>query len=129
VRLLMTDLDLGVNGFILFVVILFTVVGLFMDATPAICIFVPMVVPTGLAMGMSPIHLGLIICMVLAFGLITPPYGLCLLLACQIGKVAPQKVFRDLFFMLIAFYITLLLVICTPQFILWLPKFVAPQYM
>lgn len=125
----MTDLNLGVTGFTAFVVVLFFILGMFMDATPAICIFVPIVVPVGLAMGMHSIHLGMVICLVLAFGLVTPPYGLCLLLACQIAKVEPQKVFRDLLFMLFAVVITLLLIIFVPQFILWLPKLLVPQYM
>jgi TRAP-type C4-dicarboxylate transport system permease large subunit len=103
--------------------------GMFMDATPAICIFVPIVVPAGLAMGMHPVHLGMIICLVLAFGLVTPPYGLCLLLACQIAKIAPQKVFRDLSFLLMAVAITLILIIFVPQLILWLPGVLVPKYM
>jgi len=125
----MTDLNLSVNGYLVFVIVLFLILGMFMDATPAICIFVPIVVPAGLAMGIHSIHLGMIICLVLAFGLVTPPYGLCLLLACQIAKVEPQRVFRDLFFMLLAVVVTLLLIIFIPQFILWLPQLVVPQYM
>ena len=126
---LMVKMNLGVNGYIVFIVILFLILGMFMDATPAICIFAPIVVPVGLAMGMHSIHLGMIICLTLAFGLVTPPYGLCLLLACQIAKVEPQKVFLDLFFMLLAITAALLLIIFVPEFILWLPRLAVPQYM
>jgi tripartite ATP-independent transporter DctM subunit len=126
---LMTDLNLSKAGFMLFTIILFFVLGAFMDATPAICIFVPIVVPAGLALGLHPVHLGMIICLVLSFGLVTPPYGLCLLLACQIAKIEPQKTFRDLFVMLGAVVITLLIIIFFPDFILALPRLVVPKYM
>jgi TRAP-type C4-dicarboxylate transport system permease large subunit len=43
--------------------------------------------------------------------------------------VEPQKVFRDLLFMLLAVVLTLLLIIFVPQFILWLPNLLVPQYM
>lgn len=126
---LMAEMELTQTTYILFIVVLFTILGMFMDATPAICIFVPIVIPAGLAMGMHSVHLGMIICLVLAFGLVTPPYGLCLLLACQIAKIAPQKVFRDLAFMLLAVAVTLLIIIFVPQLILWLPQVLVPKYM
>ena len=125
----MNEMELSTTSYIIFIVILFTILGMFMDATPAICIFVPIVVPVGLQLGLHSVHLGMIICLVLAFGLVTPPYGLCLLLACQIAKVEPQKVFRDLFWMLVAVAITLALIIFVPELILALPRLVVPKYM
>lgn len=125
----MQEMELTKTGYTIFIVILFTILGMFMDATPAICIFVPIVVPVGLELGMHSVHLGMIICLVLAFGLVTPPYGLCLLLACQIAKIEPQKVFRDLFFMLVAVFITLIIIIFIPEIILSLPQFLVPEYM
>ena len=125
----MNEMELSTTSYIIFIVILFTILGMFMDATPAICIFVPIVVPVGLQLGLHSVHLGMIICLVLAFGLVTPPYGLCLLLACQIAKIEPQKVFRDLFWMLVAVAITLALIIFVPELILALPRLVVPKYM
>jgi tripartite ATP-independent transporter DctM subunit len=126
---LMREMELTQTSYIIFIVLLFTALGMFMDATPAICIFVPIVIPAGIELGMHPVHIGMIICLVLAFGLVTPPYGLCLLLGCQIAGIVPQKVFRDLFLMLIAVAVTLLIIIFIPEFILWLPRLVVPKYM
>lgn len=125
---LMADLNLSTNGFIIFVVVLFFILGAFMDATPAIYIFVPIVVPAGMALGMHPVHLGIIICLVLAFGMVTPPYGLCLLLGCQIAKMDPKDAFKDLFIMLIGVVITLIIIVFWPDIILFLPKLLVPKY-
>lgn len=126
---LMQGMNLSASGFILFVTILFLILGAFMDATPAICIFVPIVVPLGTALGLHPVHMGMIICLVLAFGMVTPPYGLCLLLACQIAKIEPQKVFKDLLIMLGAVAIVLLIIIFIPDIILFLPRLLVPKYL
>lgn len=125
---LMTDLNFSTVGYISFVVVLFAVLGCFMDATPAIYIFVPIVVPTGLALGMHPVHIGMIICLVLALGMVTPPYGLCLLIACQIAKINPKESFRDLFYMLAGVIVVLLLIVFWEDFILFLPRILVPKY-
>ena len=67
--------------FLVVVVLFFMFVGTFMDAVPAMILFVPIILPSATALGVSPIILGLIVVVTLALGLVTPPYGLCLLLA------------------------------------------------
>jgi tripartite ATP-independent transporter DctM subunit len=124
---LLKTMNLSQAGFIVFLLVLFTLIGMFMDATPAICIFVPIIAPVGMSMGMNGIHMGMIICLVLAFGLVTPPYGLCLLLGCQIARLPPSVVFRDLGVFLLGIFITLLIVLFLPDFILWLPGIFVPQ--
>jgi tripartite ATP-independent transporter DctM subunit len=124
---LLNDMNLSQSGFIAFLIVLFTVIGMFMDATPAICIFVPIIAPIGAQMGLNGIHMGMIVCLTMAFGLVTPPYGLCLLLGCQIGKISPPAVFRDLCVFLGAVVVTLLIVIFVPGLILWLPGLMVPQ--
>lgn len=128
VQQLMTSLNMGRTGYILFCIILFFLLGCFMDATPAICIFVPIVAPLGTQLGMHPIHLGMIICLLLAIGMVTPPYGLCLLIGCQISGIEPQKTFKDLLFMLGAVMVTLVIILFLPDVILWLPRLLVPKY-
>jgi tripartite ATP-independent transporter DctM subunit len=124
---LMQSMNLSQTGFVVFVIILFIILGMFMDSTPAIVIFVPIIAPIGVQMGINSIHMGMIICLVLSFGLVTPPYGLCLLLGCQIGRIPPQNVFKDLSAFLVGVLITLLIVIFGPGLILWLPRLVVPM--
>lgn len=128
VQTLIVNLNMSQWQFILFCIALFFFLGCFMDATPAICIFVPIVVPAGIALGLNPTHLGIIICLILAIGMVTPPYGLCLLIGCQISGIAPQKTFKDTAVMLGAVMVTLVIVLLLPDVVLWLPRIVCPKF-
>lgn len=132
VSALVQQMIVGMNmsqwQYILFTIILFFFLGCFMDATPAISIFVPIVVPAGIALGLNPTHLGIIICLVLAIGMVTPPYGLCLLIGCQISGIEPQKTFKDIGVMLGAVMITLVIILLLPDVILWLPRLICPKF-
>ncbi len=125
---LMLAMNLSANTYILFVVLLFFILGLFMDAAPAIYIFVPIVIPLGSMLGLHPVHLGIIICLILAFGLVTPPYGLCLLLSCQIAGINTRRVMKDLAVMLGAIFVMLLFIIYFPDIIMSLPRLLAAKY-
>lgn len=90
------DLFIGMPGgkivFLIVVVLFFMFVGTFMDAVPAMILFVPIILPSANALGISPIILGLIIIVTLSLGLVTPPYGLCLLLA---GSIVSKSRLRE----------------------------------
>ena len=58
----------------------------------------------------------------LAFGLVTPPYGLCLLISAAIGGVNVVQVMRDVAIILLPMLLILLLVILFPEIALWLPR-------
>ncbi len=80
--------------FLIVVVLFFMFVGTFMDAVPAMILFVPIILPSATALGVSPIILGLIVVVTLALGLVTPPYGLCLLLAGSISGISIEDSFK-----------------------------------
>ena len=65
--------------------------------------------------------------MSLSFGLVTPPYGLCLLISAAIGGVNVAQVMRDVVIILIPMLIILPLVIVFPQLSLWLPQTLMPS--
>jgi tripartite ATP-independent transporter DctM subunit len=115
--------------YMLVVIALFTVLGTFMDAVPAIIIFVPVVTPIADTLGIHPIHLGLVISVVLAFGLVTPPYGLCLLLGSSIAKIPAHETFKELSICLSVVTGTIILISFVPESILFLPKLLMPKFM
>lgn len=92
------ELFVGMPGgkiiFLFIVVLFFMFVGTFMDAVPAMILFVPIILPSSTALGISPIILGLIIIVTLSLGLVTPPYGLCLLLAGSISGLSIEDSFK-----------------------------------
>ena len=117
------------TGILFIIVLLFTFLGTFMDATPAILIFVPLVLPVALQVGIHPIQLGVVVVMTMAFGLVTPPYGLCTLIACGIAKYPVGKVLRVLTYLMIVEFLVILLAAYFPEIVLFIPRLVAPQWL
>ncbi|WP_309137619.1 TRAP transporter large permease subunit [Rossellomorea sp. SC111] len=109
------------------IIAFFLFVGTFMDAIPAMILFVPVILPTANLFGMEPVHLGLIVVMTLAIGLVTPPYGLCLLLAAKIGKLSIEKSFSAVMPYILIVLVVLLFVAFLPEVAFYLPKLINPS--
>ena len=121
-----TSLPGGRFIFLLVVVAFFLFVGTFMDAVPAMILFVPIILPSAVALNLSPIILGLIIIVTLALGLVTPPYGLCLLLACNISGTTIEEGFKGALPYFLSSLCVLFLLILFPNFWLAIPKAIFP---
>ncbi|MCW5636658.1 MAG: TRAP transporter large permease [Rubrivivax sp.] len=109
-----------------FIAAVFLVVGCFLDAIPAIIIVGTILEPIARAAGIDPVHFATIGIVSLAFGLVTPPYGLCLLVACAVAKVRMTDVLKDTLIMLVPMFVVLGLVIALPQVSLFLPGLFPP---
>ena len=111
----------------LLLVVLFIIVGDFIDAIPAIIIFMPLIVDLTQNADINPVHMGAVIIVTLAFGLITPPYGLCLLMASKfVGVKFSRAMFASLPIYLV-FFAAIAFTIYFPEVVLWLPKQLLPQ--
>jgi tripartite ATP-independent transporter DctM subunit len=121
-----TNLHGGSLVFLLIVVVFFMFIGTFMDAVPAMILFVPIVLPSAIQLGISPIILGLIVVVTLALGLVTPPYGLCLLLASSISGITIEDAFKGTLPYFLSSLCVLLLLILFPNFWLSIPSTVFP---
>jgi len=107
----------------------FLIIGMFIDAIPAMIIFGTILLPLSQKVGMHPIHFAIIGVISLAFGLVTPPYGLCLLIACSIGEIKVVQALKDVGIILVPMLILLILVIVFPELILFLPRWIAPRFL
>ncbi|MGP4080033.1 TRAP transporter large permease [Pseudalkalibacillus sp. R45] len=112
--------------FILIIIASFLFIGTFMDAIPAMILFVPVILPTALEFGIDPVHLGLIVVITLAVGLITPPYGLCLLLAAKIGDMSIERSFVAVIPYIAIILVVLLFIAFFPDIAFFIPKMVNP---
>ncbi|ONI37639.1 C4-dicarboxylate ABC transporter permease [Candidatus Epulonipiscium fishelsonii] len=112
--------------FLLVVVIFFMFIGTFMDSVPAMILFVPIILPSATALGISPIILGLIIVTTLALGLVTPPYGLCLLIAASISEITIEESFKGTLPYFLSSIAVLLLMVLFPDAWLVIPKALFP---
>lgn len=99
-----------------------------MDATPAIIIFVPMLLPIVYSLHVHPVVLGVVVVMTMALGLLTLPYGLCTLVACGLAKVPVSRILLVLHIMMIPILGIILLCAIFPQIILLIPRLVVPKW-
>jgi tripartite ATP-independent transporter DctM subunit len=106
----------------------FLLIGMFIDAIPAIIILGTVLWPLAELSQMHPIHFAIIGVISLAFGLVTPPYGLCLLIACKVGDIEVKRALRDVAIVLLPMLVVLLIVIFFPGLILALPKLLMPKF-
>jgi tripartite ATP-independent transporter DctM subunit len=107
----------------------FLVVGCFLDAIPAIIIVGTILAPLAQSAGLDPIHFAMIGIVSLAFGLVTPPYGLCLLIACSVAGIRMVDALKDVLIMLIPMLLVLALVIVWPDLVLFLPSLISPEFL
>ena len=107
---------------LLIINLLLLFVGFFMDMTPAVLIFTPILLPVVTALGMDPVQFGIIMVLNLCIGLCTPPVGSVLFVGVGIAKTSIQKVVRPLVPLLAVMILALFLVTYFPELTLWLPR-------
>jgi tripartite ATP-independent transporter DctM subunit len=107
---------------LLLINVLLLLLGTFMDMAPMILICTPIMLPVVKAMGVDPVHFGMIMLLNLGIGLITPPVGPTLFVGCAIGKCTMEEVSKELWPFYGAMCAALLIVTYVPALSLWLPR-------
>jgi TRAP-type C4-dicarboxylate transport system permease large subunit len=107
---------------LLLVNLLMLVVGCFLDATPALLILVPILLPLALRLGIDPVHFGIVLVANLGIGFITPPVGVTLFVATSITGVPIARVVKPLMPYFLVMVTSLLLITYVPWFTLVLPR-------
>lgn len=115
------------NIIMTFIIVMFLVIGTFMDGTPAIIVMLPITQKLGQIAGFNPVHLGLVVCVTLALGLLTPPYGLCTLISCAIGKTKITNVIKPLLPMFGVMLLVVVVIAYIPDVALFIPRLLVPQ--
>ncbi len=117
-------LSLSDNPYVIFLIInaMLLLVGCFMDMTPAILIFTPILLPVVKEMGMSEVHFGIMMIANLCIGLCTPPVGTCLFIGCGVGETTIMRVSKRALPFFGAMAVSLLLITYIPFFSEWLPR-------
>lgn len=102
--------------------IMLLIVGTFMDLTPAVLIFTPILLPIAQTFGMTTIQFGIMIVFNLCIGNITPPVGNTLFVGCRVGKTRIEDVIKHLLPFYVAIIAVLMLVTFIPEMSLYIPK-------
>ena len=117
-----TGLTSSPTLFLLIINIFLLIVGMFIEGNAAMIVLVPLVLPTVKALGIDPIHFGLVFIVNMAIGTLTPPMGTVTLLVSGLTGVKIDKFVREMMPFFIALGISLLLVTYIPVLSLWLPN-------
>lgn len=108
--------------FLLLVNVMFLVVGFFLEGVPTILMFVPVLFPASQAMGVDPIHFGIIVIVNIELGLVTPPVGLNLFVANGVSGQPVVEVFKGALPWMAVTVAVLMLVTFVPALSLYLPE-------
>jgi C4-dicarboxylate transporter DctM subunit len=118
------EMKLSKEGFLMLTNVLLTVVGFFLEGVPTILMFVPVLFPAAMALGVDPVHLGIIIVLNIELGLVTPPVGLNLFVGAGISGKPVVEVFRAALPWMAVTVAMLLLVTYVPSLSLYLPNLI-----
>lgn len=118
-----TDSYLGV--YILLILFLLFI-GTFLSPITAIIIFLPIIKQLGAVVNINDIHLGLIVVLTLSLGMVTPPYGTCLMITAQIGEITIPQAFKSVFPIIGVTLLVILAGVVFPDLFLFLPKLLIP---
>jgi tripartite ATP-independent transporter DctM subunit len=123
-------MSLSDNKIVLLILIniMLIVLGTFMDMAPLILICTPILLPLIKAIGVDPVHFGIIMMLNLGIGLVTPPVGTVLFVGCAIGKIPIERAARHLWPFWLTMLIVLMLVTYIPALSLWIPSLKYPGF-
>lgn len=120
------NLILNITGnryLILFLInVVFLIAGMFMETAPALLILAPILAPLAIKAGVHPLHIGIIMTVNLNIGLMTPPVGACLFVACSISKLSLWELTKEIWPFFIAQCITLSIITYVPTLVLFVPR-------
>jgi C4-dicarboxylate transporter, DctM subunit len=114
--------DLSPLGYLLMVNLLLLLLGCVLEGTTILLVIVPVLLPTAQALGIDPVHFGVVAVLNIMIGLITPPYGLLLFMMSRIANVSLRDLVRDVLPFLGLMGVALAAVTLLPDIVLFLPR-------
>lgn len=106
---------------ILICVLIFFVIGCFLDTSAAVLLLTPIVMPVVKTIGINPIYFGVLMIIALMIGIITPPFGICLFVVSGVAKLPVSAVTKEAVRYIPGMIVVLLLIMLFPQVVMWLP--------
>ncbi|MCE9663522.1 TRAP transporter large permease [Halomonas sp. M5N1S17] len=113
--------DFSPFAFLLILVLLYFILGTFMEPNSAMLIFVPLSVPVIRGLGIDPVVAGIVTVMAIRLGTVTPPYGLSTLLAAKIAETNVIKMLPHILMFVVIYFMSILSIIVFPQIVTFMP--------
>ena len=114
--------ELSALGFLLLVNVFLLVLGCLLEGSTIILVILPVLLPTAQALGVDPVHFGVVAIVNIMIGLVTPPYGLLLFMMTKIADVPLQDLVREVAPFLFVMLGALVAITLLPDFVLFLPR-------
>ena len=109
---------------LMMILLLFFIVTMFMESIAALTLFMPIIFPIAMSVGIDPIVLGVLVTVMIGVGLVTPPVGMCIYVACDIMKITVGSTLKYLLWYILGTFIVIGILIAFPQLITALGAFV-----
>ena len=122
VHRLISGLELSPAGFILVVNVVLLVLGCLLEGTTILLVVVPVFLPSARALGIDPVHFGVMVVVNIMIGLITPPYGLLLFVVANITRTPLTVLIREIWPFILVLIAALMVIAYVPEMVLWLPR-------
>lgn len=119
---MLKGLEMSPMAFLLLVNLILLVLGAFLEGSTIILIILPVLLPTAVALGIDPVHFGVMAVLNIMIGLVTPPYGLLLFMMMKIANVSYSELMAEVWPYLLVMIAALALVTFWPGMVLWLPR-------
>ncbi len=110
--------------FMLLINVIFLLAGCFLDTNVLLLVVVPLLMPTITALGIDPVHFGVVIVLNVVIGLVTPPYGMLLFVLGSLTKTPVVAIFKEIWIFIIPLIVALVILVLVPEIVLWLPGLV-----
>jgi tripartite ATP-independent transporter DctM subunit len=116
--------EAGISGwlYLLLIMVVFLVFGMILDTLLGLALVAPVLVPVAISQGADPVHVGIIVCLTLAMGLVSPPLGGSVLVVSAVTQTKYWDLFGWVMPFLIIEIVVLLAVVLIPEITLFLPK-------
>ncbi|MDP3613367.1 MAG: TRAP transporter large permease subunit, partial [Rubrivivax sp.] len=108
--------------FLLVVNVMLLLLGCFLEGSTIILVVLPVLLPTAQALGIDPVHFGVLAVFNIMLGLVTPPYGLLLFMMTKIANISLAGLTREVLPFLAVMIAALALITLLPDAVLWLPR-------
>jgi tripartite ATP-independent transporter DctM subunit len=122
VSAILTATDLSAIGFLMLVNVILLVLGCLLEGTTIILVILPVLLPTAMALGIDPVHFGVMAVTNIMFGLVTPPYGLLLFMMTKVADVSLREITREVMPFLGVMFVALMIITYVPDAVLFLPR-------
>jgi C4-dicarboxylate transporter DctM subunit len=120
----LTAIDAGPIVFLMIVNICFLIAGMFIDPNSALLILVPPLFPAAMALGIDPIHFGMVVTLNIGMGMITPPFGLDIFVASSILNKPVMSIIKGVWPFVVANIVVLLIITYVPSISLFIPNLI-----